>query len=63
MDNLPIDLKLTVAQINVILNSLARGAYIEVQPIVDEIRAQAAPQLANAQMQPASEEQVEQTVQ
>ena len=63
MDNVVIDLKLTVAQINVILNSLARGAYIEVQPIVDEIRAQAAPQLASAPTQPASDSQAEQTVQ
>lgn len=63
MDNVVIDLKLTVAQINVILNALARGAYIEVQPIVDEIRAQAAPQLASAPMQPVSDSQAEQTVQ
>ena len=56
MDNAVIDLKLTVAQINVILNSLARGAYIEVQPIVDEIRAQAAPQLSQLQ-QPAAEQE------
>ena len=56
MDNAVIDLKLTVAQINVILNSLARGAYIEVQPIVDEIRAQAAPQLSQLQQSAAEQE-------
>jgi hypothetical protein len=56
MDNAVIDLKLTVAQINVILNHLARGAYVEVQPIVDEIRAQAAPQLSLLQ-QPVSEQE------
>ena len=56
MDNAVIDLKLTVAQINVILNALARGAYIEVQPIVDEIRNQAAPQLSQLQQSAAEQE-------
>ena len=56
MDNIVIDLKLTVAQINVILSHLSRGTYVEVQPIVDEIRVQAAPQL-NPQPQPAAEQE------
>lgn len=57
MDNMVLELKLTVAQINVILSHLGRGSYIEVQPVVDEIRAQAAPQLANAPQQPSEAEQ------
>lgn len=60
MDNMLIELKLSVAQINVILNHLGRGAYIEVQPIVDEIRAQATPQLINDQMPASSHEEVQQ---
>lgn len=59
MENMTIDLKLTVAQINVILGHLGRGAYLEVQPVVDEIRNQAAPQLASAQP-PASQEEAQQ---
>lgn len=59
MENFVLDLKLTVAQVNVILTHLGRGAYLEVQPVVDEIRNQAAPQLANAQP-PASQEEAQQ---
>ena len=62
MDNLILDLKLTVAQVNIILSHLGRGSYIEVQPVVDEIRNQATPQLANAQQQ-SSQEEAEQSVQ
>ena len=60
MDNMLIELKLTVAQINVILNHLGRGAYVEVQPIVDDIRAQATPQLAIAQTPASSQEEAQQ---
>ena len=60
MDNMLIELKLTVAQINVILNHLGRGAYVEVQPIVDDIRAQATPQLASVQTLDSSQEQAQQ---
>lgn len=60
MDNMIIELKLTVAQINVILNHLGRGSYVEVQPIVDDIRAQAIPQLASVQTLDSSQEQAQQ---
>lgn len=60
MENMTIDLKLTVAQINVILGHLGRGAYLEVQPVVDEIRNQAAPQLASAQQPASSQEEAQQ---
>jgi len=63
MENLVLELKLTVAQVNIILGHLGRGSYVEVQPVVDEIRNQAAPQLSIAQQQSASQEGAEQSVQ
>lgn len=49
MENLELNLTLTVQQVNVILKYLGGGTYIEVTDIVAKIRDQAAPQLAAAQ--------------
>lgn len=57
MDNVSIDLKLTVAQVNIILAHLGRGAFSDVAAVIEEIRKQAAPQVANAQQQSSSEDQ------
>ena len=54
MDNLVIDLKLTVAQVNIILGHLGRGAFADVASVIEEIRKQATPQVSSAQ-QAASE--------
>jgi len=56
MDNLEIELKLTVAQINAVLANLAKGPYAEVSDLIALIRAQALPQInaaAKAQQDPA----------
>lgn len=62
MDNISIDLKLTVAQVNNILAHLSRGAFSDVASLIEEIRQQAAPQVATAQQQ-ISQVEAEQSVQ
>lgn len=49
MDNIEIELKLTVAHVNAILAHLAKGAYAEVSDLIAHIRAQALPQVSAAQ--------------
>lgn len=49
MENLELNLTLTVQQVNVILKYVGAGAYVEVADVVTKIREQAAPQLASAQ--------------
>lgn len=49
MDNLEIELKLTVAQINGILSHLAKGSYADVADLIASIRAQALPQVSAAE--------------
>ena len=46
MDNTIVNLSLTVAQVNTILKYLGGGSYIEVVDIINEIRSQAVPQIA-----------------
>lgn len=46
MDNTKVMLNLTVAQVNTILKHLGSGPYVEVVDIVNEIRSQAVPQIA-----------------
>ena len=46
MDNTIVNLSLTVAQVNTILKYLGGGSYMEVVDIINEIRLQAVPQIA-----------------
>ena len=45
MDNLELDLKLTVLHVNTILKHLGSGSYAEVADLVNTIHAQAKPQI------------------
>jgi hypothetical protein len=40
-------IELTVEQINIILNALGNGPYVQVAPVIAEIQKQAAPQAQN----------------
>ncbi len=42
----PINLSLTVEQVNAILNALAAGPYVQVSPLIAEIQKQGQEQLA-----------------
>lgn len=55
MDSIELELKLTVAQINVVLKHLAKGAYEEVADLITLLHSQAKPQVetASAAAQPA----------
>jgi hypothetical protein len=48
MDNIEIELKLTVAHVNAILKHLAKGAYEEVADLVALLHSQAKPQVETA---------------
>jgi len=48
MDNLELDLKLTVAHINTVLKHLAAGAYSEVADVIALLHSQAKPQVEAA---------------
>lgn len=52
LDKVEIELKLTVAQVNAVLVHLAKGSYSEVADLISDIRAQAMPQVAEAQKAP-----------
>jgi hypothetical protein len=55
MDNLELDFKLTVAQVNMILAHLAKGAYADVADLITHLHTQAKPQVEAAVSQaPAS---------
>ena len=45
MDNLELDLKLTVAHVNAILKHLANGIYAEVADVIAALHGQAKPQV------------------
>jgi len=45
MDNLELELKLTVAHVNTILKHLGAGAYAEVAELVNLLHGQAKPQI------------------
>jgi len=53
MENLELELKLTVAHINTVLKHLAAGAYAEVADIIALLHAQAKPQVDTATVAPA----------
>ena len=49
MENLKINLELTVAHVNAVLKYLAKGAYEEVTEVIASIHSQAKPQVESAQ--------------
>ena len=57
MENLELELKLTVAHVNTILKHLGAGIYAEVSELIAHLHGQATPQVQaavqNASMQPA----------
>lgn len=55
MDNLEINLKLTVAQVNAVLAHLSKGAYADVVDLITNIREQAVPQVSNAVEKPKAQ--------
>lgn len=58
MENLEINVKLSVAQINTILKYLGAGTYAEVADLITSLHAQARPQLEQAL--PITSDQVDQ---
>ena len=48
MDNIELELKLTVAHVNAILKHLAKGAYEEVSEVIVALHSQAKPQVEAA---------------
>ena len=48
MDNLEVELKLTLAHVNAILKHLAKGAYEEVSEVIAMLHSQAKPQVEAA---------------
>ena len=44
MENLELELKLTVAHVNMVLKHLAKGAYEEVSDLIQLLHGQSAPQ-------------------
>jgi len=55
MDNIKINLELTVAHVNAILKHLAKGAYEEVVDLVALLHSQAKPQVEAASAPPPAE--------
>jgi len=55
MDNIELELKLTVAHVNAILKHLAKGAYEEVADLVALLHSQAKPQVEAATAPPTAE--------
>jgi hypothetical protein len=62
MDNLELDLKITVAHVNTILKHLGAGAYAEVAELITLLHGQAKPQVEAATAAPTTAE-TEPTVQ
>jgi hypothetical protein len=48
MDNLELELKLTVAHVNTVLKHLGAGAYAEVAELINLLHGQAKPQIESA---------------
>ena len=53
MDNLELELKLTVAHVNTVLQHLAKGAYNEVADLIQLLHGQSTPQVQAAMNAPA----------
>ena len=56
MDNLELDLKLTVAHVNTVLKHLSAGVYAEVVDLITLLHGQAKPQIESATVAPAAPE-------
>lgn len=56
MDNLKLNLELTVAHINTILAHLAKGAYVDVADLIAHLHSQAKPQIEAANAPEAAPE-------
>ena len=54
MENLELELKLTVAHVNTLLKHLGNGAYNEVSELIALLHGQAQPQIVAATPAPAS---------
>lgn len=52
MDNLELELKLTVAHVNTLLKHLANGVYAEVAELIALLHTQAKPQVENVANEP-----------
>jgi hypothetical protein len=55
MENLELELKLTVTHVNAILKHLAKGAYEEVADVINALHLQAKPQVEAASTPPTTE--------
>jgi len=53
MENLELELKLTVAHVNTVLQHLAKGVYSEVADLIQLLHGQSAPQVQAATIAPA----------
>jgi len=53
MENLELDLKLTVAHVNTVLKHLGAGVYAEVADLIQLLHGQAKPQIESAAAAPA----------
>jgi hypothetical protein len=56
MDNLELDLKLTVAHVNTVLKHLGAGVYAEVADLINLLHGQAKPQVEAAAVAPVASE-------
>lgn len=56
MENLELDLKLTVAHVNTVLKHLGAGVYAEVADLINLLHGQAKPQIESATVAPAAPE-------
>jgi hypothetical protein len=54
MDNLELELKLTVAHVNTLLKHLANGVYSEVADLIQLLHGQSVPQVQAASNPPAA---------
>jgi len=61
MDNLELDLKLTVAHVNTMLKHLGAGVYTEVADLINLLHGQAKPQIDLAVSSPISPETAPET--
>lgn len=63
MDNIKINLELSVAHVNMILKHLAKGAYEEVSDVIAAIHSQGKPQVESAQAAAPATEETEASIQ
>lgn len=61
MENLELDLKLTVAHVNTVLKHLGAGVYAEVADLINLLHGQAKPQIESAAVASAAPEAAPET--